>query len=361
MESKTIEKESLSEKPGKENFVKSNVFKRIIFSIFMIVSFCFILQSKNMIILLIFLIRWLGIFEIMRLSTIKSICPEIYFFCYSIMPCGDILISYYSRINYNKTILDISNRISLFAAFLIYMSSVFIFIIRLKKNNLKNAFTLFSYANIVLFLISIPLYESVKLLVNYGRFWWFFTTILVISNDIFAYICGKIFGRTQLISLSPKKTKEGYWGAYVLTLLFGYSLILFKEKYNYLYDEGEAVNFGETVCFKFFSIPSIYIHAFSFIAFAGLAAPFGGFFASAFKRMMKIKDFSSTIPGHGGILDRMDCQIAMACFARIYIKTFVVGFKKPVKKISEHILKKYTKNEIFEIVKILSKSLSKAN
>ena len=57
----------------------------------------------------------------------------------------------------------------------------------------------------------------------------------------------------------------------------------------------------------------------------------------------------------------MDCQIAMACFARIYIKTFVVGFKKPVKKISEHILKKYTKNEIFEIVKILSKRLSKAN
>ena len=42
--------------------------------------------------------------------------------------------------------------------------------------------------------------------------------------------------------------------------------------------------------------------------FASLVAPFGGFFASGFKRAFDIKDFGDSIPGHGGMTDRMDCQ-----------------------------------------------------
>jgi phosphatidate cytidylyltransferase len=44
--------------------------------------------------------------------------------------------------------------------------------------------------------------------------------------------------------------------------------------------------------------------------FASIIAPFGGFFASGFKRAFKIKDFGDSIPGHGGITDRMDCQVS---------------------------------------------------
>lgn len=43
--------------------------------------------------------------------------------------------------------------------------------------------------------------------------------------------------------------------------------------------------------------------------FASVISPFGGFFASGFKRAFKVKDFAAIIPGHGGMTDRMDCQV----------------------------------------------------
>jgi len=64
-------------------------------------------------------------------------------------------------------------------------------------------------------------------------------------------------------------------------------------------------------------------HAIVLALFASVIAPFGGFFASGFKRAFKIKDFSDTIPGHGGITDRMDCQMVMAVFSHLYITNFV--------------------------------------
>jgi len=48
--------------------------------------------------------------------------------------------------------------------------------------------------------------------------------------------------------------------------------------------------------------------------FASLVAPFGGFFASGFKRAFGIKDFGHSIPGHGGMTDRMDCQYVKELF-----------------------------------------------
>lgn len=53
-----------------------------------------------------------------------------------------------------------------------------------------------------------------------GLIWFFVPASLVICNDVFAYIWGKTIGRTPLISLSPKKTVEGFVGAFWTTLLF---------------------------------------------------------------------------------------------------------------------------------------------
>lgn len=54
-----------------------------------------------------------------------------------------------------------------------------------------------------------------------GMIWFFLPAAMVITNDIWAYLCGITFGRTQLIALSPKKTVEGFVGAWAFTILFG--------------------------------------------------------------------------------------------------------------------------------------------
>lgn len=66
-----------------------------------------------------------------------------------------------------------------------------------------------------------------------GIFWFFLPSALVIVNDIFAYVCGITFGRTQLIEISPKKTVEGFVGAWICTGIAAVigSLILSKSDY----------------------------------------------------------------------------------------------------------------------------------
>lgn len=65
------------------------------------------------------------------------------------------------------------------------------------------------------------------------------------------------------------------------------------------------------------------LHSLSMSLFSSVIGPFGGFFASGFKRAFKIKDFGDVIPGHGGIMDRFDCQYLMATFVNVYITSFI--------------------------------------
>ncbi|KAI4820676.1 hypothetical protein KUCAC02_028647 [Chaenocephalus aceratus] len=65
------------------------------------------------------------------------------------------------------------------------------------------------------------------------------------------------------------------------------------------------------------------IHSIALSSFASIIGPFGGFFASGFKRAFNIKDFANTISGHGGIMDRFDCQYLMATFVNVYIASFI--------------------------------------
>jgi phosphatidate cytidylyltransferase len=54
-------------------------------------------------------------------------------------------------------------------------------------------------------------------------------------------------------------------------------------------------------------------------AFASLIGPFGGFLASVIKRAYEQKDFGTVFPGHGGFVDRLDCQLVLAPFVYLYL------------------------------------------
>lgn len=71
------------------------------------------------------------------------------------------------------------------------------------------------------------------------------------------------------------------------------------------------------------TVMPVQLHMCAVAVFASLVGPFGGFIASAIKRAYDIKDFASIIPGHGGFMDRMDCQMLTAMFVSAYTSTFI--------------------------------------
>lgn len=66
---------------------------------------------------------------------------------------------------------------------------------------------------------------------------------------------------------------------------------------------------------QFTAIP-VQLYCLFLASFASMVAPFGGFFASAIKRAYDAKDFDTFIPGHGGLMDRLDCQFIMGLCVR---------------------------------------------
>lgn len=63
--------------------------------------------------------------------------------------------------------------------------------------------------------------------------WFFLPVAMVITNDIFAYLCGITFGRTPLIKISPKKTWEGFLGAWFFTVILGFLYTNIMARYTY--------------------------------------------------------------------------------------------------------------------------------
>ena len=99
------------------------------------------------------------------------------------------------------------------------------------------------------------------------------------------------------------------------------------------------------------------IHGMMLATFASLIAPFGGFFASGLKRTFKIKDFGDSIPGHGGMTDRMDCQFIMGFFAYMYYHTFIAVYKVTLGSVIETAITSLSPDEQVELVKGMARYL----
>jgi len=118
--------------------------------------------------------------------------------------------------------------------------------------------------------------------------------ILIWTNDTFAFLVGKNFGKIKLMErVSPKKTFEGFIGGLLFALLF--SIVIakyFTEQFIYIW-----------------VIISLIVSVFGTI---------GDLVESKFKRNAGIKDSGKIMPGHGGILDRLDSVIFVAPFVFLF-------------------------------------------
>ena len=113
---------------------------------------------------------------------------------------------------------------------------------------------------------------------------WIFVLLICVSTDIGGYVFGKLFKGPRLTKISPNKTYSGMIGGYLLSLIF---LSFFMNWIDY------------TVNVEWF-IVTILISTVSQI---------GDIIISYFKRLSKVKDTGKIIPGHGGLLDRIDGMI----------------------------------------------------
>ena len=145
-----------------------------------------------------------------------------------------------------------------------------------------------------------------------------FLFLCVWSGDIAALYVGKRFGRRKLApELSPNKTWEGAIASIAASVLFGVGLILYG---NYLTTHGSSFTRLHT------NAP---IWQWVLLAILlNTAAQFGDLLESALKRGAKVKDSGTLLPGHGGILDRIDALLLAApvlWFVLIIREFFALG------------------------------------
>ncbi|GAA5847145.1 hypothetical protein JCM9279_002706 [Rhodotorula babjevae] len=233
-------------------------------------------------------------------------------------------------------------------SFGLYVIGFVSFVATLNRNSLRRQFGLFGWIHMSLLLIVVSSHFIVDNILE-GMIWFWVPVSLVIMNDVAAYVCGMLFGRHQLIKLSPKKTVEGFVGAFFVTVLFAILWGTLFIRYDYMICPVQDLStsaFSSTTCepnnvfvWRDLALPQsvthmlepvlrrqvtsipwapFQLHAVVLATFASLVAPFGGFFASGFKRAFNIKDFGDSIPGHGGMTDRMDCEFLMGMFVFVY-------------------------------------------
>jgi phosphatidate cytidylyltransferase len=127
-----------------------------------------------------------------------------------------------------------------FITFILWIAAFLMFVLSLQKGYMKYQFRVFGWTSIATILITTP---GMLLLFNLheGLCWFVLPALLIISNDIFAYLVGYFFGKTKLIMLSPKKTWEGYIGGAIVTFFVSIMVHCLSNK-AHCYYLGDAYN-----------------------------------------------------------------------------------------------------------------------
>ncbi len=133
-----------------------------------------------------------------------------------------------------------------------------------------------------------------------GALWVVFMVVITFSSDISAFYAGKTFGKRRLFpEISEKKTEEGAIGSVVGTI-------------------------AGCLIFKILFLSELpFVHAIVIGFMGGILGQLGDLCESSIKRVSMVKDSGSLLPGHGGILDRLDSFIFITPFVYYYSILFI--------------------------------------
>jgi phosphatidate cytidylyltransferase len=153
--------------------------------------------------------------------------------------------------------------------------------IYLKKKKIFYKITIFLSLIYFLFLI----FVCFNLITN-NKFFFIYALSVCVASDIGGYLFGKTFKGKKLTKISPNKTVIGLIGSFILSL-FPYAVF--------------SLIFGNFILFNNNILDNIFL-----CLYLSLFCQIGDLFISYFKRLAKVKDTGKFLPGHGGILDRID-------------------------------------------------------
>ena len=153
----------------------------------------------------------------------------------------------------------------------------------LKKDNLKDRFFRFTYKTLSLFYLSVLVYLIFAIESEYPnlKIYLLYSVLVAIQSDIGGLVCGKMFKGKKLTKISPNKTISGSIGSFIFSTM----LIPFFYKTH---------------------IDQNLLNILLITIVISLSSQLGDLFISFLKRKAKVKDTSDLLPGHGGVLDRID-------------------------------------------------------
>ena len=263
----------------------SNLTRRIFSGFIYVLLFLLaILLSKESYIILTSLFSLLCVWEFSKLINLKGIIGYVFF--------GITLFLILKRHESYATVLILGITIvsSLHLMYSLLAKKEIRYLTDRSKFGLLTRYLIFS----TIFLILLPIYKG-----SYNPNLMICVLLMIWTNDSFAFFVGKNIGKRKLfVSVSPKKTQEGFIGGLLFTLLSAFIISKYNNDYTFI--------------------------NWLIIAFIiSVVGTLGDLVESKFKRQANIKDSGNIMPGHGGMLDRLDSILFAAPFIYLYINFII--------------------------------------
>lgn len=252
--------------------------------VYVILFVAAILFSKESYIVLVSVFGLIGIWELSKMIHFKSIVSYILF--------GLTVFLILKRANSYAAIgiLGINILSSLYLMYQLFAKKEISFANEREKLGLTIRYLMFSFC----FLILLPFNNQ-----EYSPYLMISILVLIWVNDSFAFLVGKNIGKRKLfVSVSPKKTQEGFLGGFVFALIAAYIISILNSDFTLI---------------NWLIIASI----------VSIIGTIGDLVESKLKRQANIKDSGNIMPGHGGILDRLDSLLFAAPFVYLYINFII--------------------------------------